>query len=180
MALVRSLVKLLFGIFALLVLIGVFLPSEVEVERSVDIDAPASRIFPAINGMKAFNRWSPWADLDPTTQYIFEGPDRGVGSKMTWSSGTAGVGSGSQVIVASIVNERVETEMDFGEDEKGHSTIELLPSGSGTRVRWKFRTTFGWDLFGRYFGLFLDQLLGPSYETGLNNLKQHIEKPRGE
>lgn len=177
MALARLAFRTLLILLILLAVIGLLLPSTANVERSIVIDAPAQRIFPHINSMRAFHAWSPWTDVDPSTRYEFEGPEQGVGSRMTWSSGDDRVGEGSQEISASDPAQRVETQLVFGDKGNGVATFLLEPEGESTRVRWQFRTQFGWDLFGRYVGLMLDSMIGASYDKGLRKLKMLIEKP---
>jgi hypothetical protein len=177
MAFARLLFRVLLGLLFLLIVIGFLLPSSAEVERSIVIDAPADKIFPHINSMRAFHAWSPWSDVDPATEYRFEGPEQGVGSRMTWQSGDSRVGQGSQEITGSVLNERVETSLLFGEDGNGKATFVLEADGLSTRVRWLFETEFGWDLFSRYVGLMLDTMIGASYTKGLKEMKSQIEQP---
>ncbi len=175
MAIARLLLRTLLILLALLVVIGFLLPSSALVERQILIEAPTEKIFPHINGMRAFHAWSPWTGIDPDTRYRFEGPEQGVGSRMHWESGDAQVGQGSQEITASMPTQRVETQLQFGDQGSGTATFLLEPEGAGTRVRWQFRTVFGWDLFSRYVGLMLDSMIGTAYQKGLRTLKDRIE-----
>jgi uncharacterized protein YndB with AHSA1/START domain len=175
MAFARLLFRVLLILLILLAVIGLLLPSAARVERSTLIDAPPSVIFPHLNGMRAFHAWSPWSDIDPDTQYRFEGPDQGVGSRMNWQSGHTQVGQGSQEITASVPDQRVEMQLEFGDKGNGNATFLLEPEGPATRVRWQFRTVFGWDLLGRYVGLMLDSMIGTSYAKGLKALKTTVE-----
>lgn len=177
MGLVRLLFRVLLILLILLVVIGLFLPASVAVERSILIDAPPGEVFPHVNGMRAFHAWSPWSDIDPDTRYRFTGPDQGVGSRMAWESGDSRVGHGSQEIVTSVADEQVATRLQFGDDGGGEARFVLEPEGEATRVRWQFTTDFGWDLFGRYIGLMFDSMIGASYEKGLATLKQTVEQP---
>jgi uncharacterized protein YndB with AHSA1/START domain len=176
MAFARLLFRVLLGLLFLLVVIGFLLPSAAQVERSIVIEAPVERVFPHLNSMRAFHAWSPWSDVDPSTRYHFEGPEQGVGSRLTWQSGDSRVGQGSQEITASVPNQRVETTLTFGEDGNGRATFLLEPAGETTRVRWLFETEFGWDLFSRYVGLMLDTMIGASYTKGLRDLKTRVEQ----
>jgi hypothetical protein len=175
MAFARLLFRVLLILLILLAVIGLLLPSSARVERSILIDAPASAIFPHLNNMRAFHAWSPWSDIDPDTQYRFEGPDQGVGSRMSWQSGHNQVGQGSQEITASVPDQRVEMQLEFGNKGSGSAAFLLEPEGPATRVRWQFSTVFGWDLFGRYVGLMLDSMIGTSYKKGLEELKSRVE-----
>ena len=150
MAFARLAFRVLLILLILLVLLGLLLPSSTAVERSIVIQAPADRIFPHLNGMQAFQAWSPWSKIDPATHYEFSGPEQGAGSRMTWQSGDNEVGRGTQEIVASDPDRRVDMQLEFGDKGNGSATFLLEPAAQGTRVRWQFRTEFGWDLLGRY------------------------------
>ena len=84
---------LILGVSAIsLLLIALVLPDHARIERSVVINASPAQVFPHVNGMRAFHDWSPWAKIDPNTQYRFAGPEQGVGSRMDWSSDHVQVG----------------------------------------------------------------------------------------
>ena len=176
MAFARLIFKVLLILLVLLVMIGFLLPSSAKVERSIVINASPAAVFPHLNGMRAFHAWSPWSAIDPETQYQFDGPESGIGSRMTWHSGDARVGQGSQEITESKPYTRVKTQLVFGDQGDGNATFLLEPEGNSTRVRWQFDTEFGWDLLGRYVGLMLDGMVGTSYDKGLKDLKQRIEQ----
>jgi len=175
MRVITRILIVLVAIAVLLAIIGLFLPSSAHVERSITIDAPQSTVFALINGFRGFNQWSPWFDRDPEAQYTYEGPDFGVGAKMSWTSEQSDVGSGSQEIVASEPYGAVRMTLDFGEQGTARSFFELTSEADGTGVTWGFDTEFGLNLISRYFGLAFDSLLGPDYETGLANLKELVE-----
>jgi len=160
--------RILLGLTALaavLVLVGLFLPASAHVERSTTIDAPPATVFALVNGFRSFNRWSPWAERDPEAEYLYEGPDSGVGAKMSWTSLNPQVGTGSQVITASQPYQRVETHLDFGSQGTAEAFFNLEPAESGTTVSWGFDTDFGMNLVSRYMGLMFDSWVGADYEA---------------
>lgn len=175
MGFARLAFRVLLGLLILLAVIGLTLPDAATVEREITIKAPVATVFPHINSMQAFHAWSPWTRGDPSTQYVFEGPEQGVGSRMRWFSGSEDVGQGSQEIIASVANQHVETSLVFGDKGSGIARFTLIPDAEGTTVRWQFHSDFGWDLFSRYVGLMLDSMIGAAYEKGLRTLKEGIE-----
>ena len=175
MAFARLAFRVLLLLLILLAVIGLALPSSARVERQIRIEAPVDAVFPHVNSMRSFQAWSPWTNVDAETRYIFEGPERGIGSRMRWYSGDEGIGEGSQEITDSVTNARVETDLVFGDKGSGTATFVLTPDGDATTVTWQFNTEFGWDLFGRYIGLMLDGMIGVAYDKGLKTLKQRIE-----
>ena len=171
-----KLVTLFLGIIAIgLIVTGLLLPSSVHVERRILIAAEPELIFPHLNNLRAFNRWSPWAQKDPQTHFNFTGPDQGVGAQMTWYSEQPQVGGGSQEIITSVPNQRVAVALGFGDTSTAIAYYDLQRIEGQTEVTWGFDSEFGYDLFSRYFGLMADQWIGPDYEQGLKNLKTMIE-----
>lgn len=177
MPFVRLAFRVLLTLLIVLALIGLMLPSSAQVSRRITIDAAVEEIFPHLNDMRRFHAWSPWTDVDPNTTYVFEGPESGVGSTMRWYSGEEGIGEGSQRIIASEPNQRVETSLVFGDKGEGIATFELARIDDASELKWTFSTDFGWDVFGRYVGLLLDNMIGTAYDRGLRRLKQRLEAP---
>lgn len=163
------------AIVVLVVVIGLLLPRTRHLERSIEIDAPASVVFAQINGFRHFNDWSPFMAVMPEASYAFEGPDYGVGSKLSWEAAEPEAEVGSQTIVASTSYERVDIELDLGAQGEAQSAFLLQKANGGTRLTWTFDTDFGLDIPARYWGIFLDRQLGPLYAQGLANLKRIAE-----
>ena len=94
---------------------------------------------------------------------------------MRWVSDQRDVGTGSQEIVVSEPDSRVETALDFGEMGTATAFFDLAPGGGGSRVTWGFTTDTGFNPVGRWMGLMMDRWVGADYETGLANLKTLVE-----
>lgn len=159
-----------------LITVGFLLPDRAHTERAIVIEAPPATVFTLLNGFRRFNEWSPWAELDPNTNYMIEGPVNGVGAKQSWSSQSDSVGSGSQEIIEVVPYLSIKLRLIFsGFDSDNVATYTLTPEGSGTKVVWSNDATFKGNLMGRYFGLMLDSMIGPDYEKGLARLKTLAE-----
>ncbi|MGH8372494.1 MAG: SRPBCC family protein [Gammaproteobacteria bacterium] len=165
----------LVSLFVLLAIIGSLLPSRLHVERSIDIAAPPANVFTVLNNVHVFNKWSPWAALDPDAQYTYSGPWSGVGARMDWQSSDPKVGSGSEIVTASEPYHHLAVTFDLAKRGKSDTALELSPVGNGTHVVWSLDTDFGWNLPERYAGLLLKQKIGKGFETGLANLKRFVE-----
>lgn len=170
---------LVIGIVVLLVAavgIGFVLPDTARLERSIVIKSQPATVFTVLNGFRQFNKWSPWAKYDPNAVTTIEGPVFGVGAKQSWAGDEASVGSGSQEIVASVPNERIDMKLVFaGFDSDNLATFTLTPVAEGTEVRWGYQSTANGNIVNRYFGLMLDKMLGKDYEDGLAALKTLVE-----
>ena len=177
--------RILLGIVALLVLffvVGFLLPRDVRVERSVEIDASPQAVFTMVNDFQQFNRWQPWAQIDPTTRYVYEGPATGAGSRMTWYSDHPQVGDGMQEITLSEPYSRVRMALDFGTGGLANADYLIDAVGAGGSIlTWTLETDMGGNPVARYVGLMMDGMVGPAYEQGLANLKEILEnRPRRE
>jgi len=165
------------GVGALIVLfliIGMMLPGQVHVERSIAMKAPAARIFPLVNSFDHFKEWSPWAMRDPNTKYQFNGPKEGVGCEMVWTSDNSEVGNGSQKIIESTPPTHVKTSLDFGMNGAAFATFDLTEQGDSTKVVWGLDSEMSGPV-ARWFGLAMDGMIGPDYEQGLASLKKLAE-----
>lgn len=162
-------------IIVLVIVIGFFLPSHSHVERSIIIKAPQQVVFDQINDLHKWNKWSPWAKKDPNMQISYSGPETGVGSSYTWK-GNREVMSGKQTIVTSTAPSLVVNEMRFeGFDEPSMVSFKIDKADEGTKVTWSLESETGNNPIHRYFGLMMDKMVGPDFESGLANLKQIAE-----
>ena len=79
-------------------------------------------------------------------------------------------------IVKSVENRSIRTALDFAEQGQAMAEWTFEPvSESSVKVTWAFSGDSGWNLMGRYFGLFMDSFIGPDFERGLANLKKLAE-----
>ena len=151
------------------------LPPVATVERTVIIAAPPDKVYAIIVNLKRFNQWSPWSDLDPDLSYSFEGPEAGVGQKMSWKSNDPKVGSGAVTIIEVVPGKRIVTELDFGEMGKSHSVLAVSKFNDGTLIAWTFRAEVN-SIMERWTGLMFDRWIGADYVKGLGKLKVLAEK----
>jgi hypothetical protein len=168
-------VKWAVGFVALLAIVffagGFLLPKTSVVARSIDVNAPAEKVFPEVASLKAFNQWSPWAAMDKEMKIVFEGPESGVGQKMAWDS--AKMGKGSETITEVVDNKKVVAALDFGFGTNA-ATFDLEPSGAGTKVTWTLASTHNSPM-ERWFGLVMGGYIGADFDTGLKSLKARVE-----
>jgi effector-binding domain-containing protein len=169
--------KILIALVAILVIaviVGLLLPRQVKVERSVVIDRPASLIFATLNSFQLFPRWSPWQDLDPNMHQSMQGPRDGVGAKLVWT-GNDKVGNGTQTITAATPDQSIASDLDFGSMGTAKSVMTLTPLGTSTQVTWSVLVDMGANPVGHYFGLMMDGMMGKDFATGLAKLKTLME-----
>ncbi len=168
--------KLAFGLGApcfLFFAVGVFLPSQARVEREILIDAHRATVFALLNDFHQIGKWSHWLSGDSNIGIEYSGPTRGVGATISWSGNIIGVGS--QTITASDGQQEVLIQRTLDDLGVIDSRFLLRHSDGGTIVLWLYRNDFGLNIFGRYYALLIDGMVGPKYEASLASLKMMAE-----
>lgn len=174
MRIIGKIVFYLIALVAILAAVAFVLPREVRIARSITIQAPVAEVFPLVNDLRK-HTWSPWVQIDPTAKFTYSGPDAGTGQKVNWQSANEKVGTGSQKIVESVENQRIETALEFGPQGQATAGFDFEPTGQTTKVTWRFNTDTGYNPIMRWIGLMFDRWIGPEYEKGLANLKAQVE-----
>lgn len=154
--------------------IGLLLPSHARVERKVELGNPMVQVYDTLNSMKQFNIWQPWLAMDKLAKYSVEGPEFGVGSKVRWNSFlNKQLGTGTAEIVESEPDELIKMSID--NNWRGHNKtwtmfFEQSTQTNAVTVRWVVDVDYGWDIMGRYAGLYLNGRVGELMNEGLGRL----------
>ena len=156
----------------LFVIVGVVLPSSRSLSESVETNRKMSIVFDTVNSFKRFDDWHPFAlgqvKLDRS------GPEEGFGARIDYDSQVSGVGKGSWEIIESEQDSRVVYRIE--DDKRGsnkQSAITLTPTGRGGRnveITQDYQVDYGWDLLGRYAGLYVSRNVGDTMKFGLGRL----------
>ena len=175
MRLLKGMLLSLVVAIAVFIALGFLLPDRAVVERSIVIDAPADRVYAFVSNLRNFNSWSPWAKIDPTARYAFEGPEVGPGQRMKWTSTNDKVGSGSQEITELMPGEGVKLALNFGAMGQADAWYALKGEGQQTHFTWGFASDLGMNPVMRWMGLMFDRWIGPDFSQGLQALKTRME-----
>jgi uncharacterized protein YndB with AHSA1/START domain len=152
------------------------LPSDFGAQRSVVINAPAEKIYPLVATPKQWPNWAVWQKREPTMDMKFGTVESGAGAEWSWASRTQG--SGRMKFLKADAPKQLDYELFFieGNDEtRSTGSFILAPEGQGTKVTWTFKGNAGGNPISRWFGFFIDKLVGPDFEAGLEQLKSIAE-----
>lgn len=171
--------KIGIALVALLVLLVAFIASRRDtyhVERAVFVVAPVDLAYSFVSDLRAFNRFSPWSELDPNMQTTYSGSETGVGSVYEWKGNDA-VGSGRMTVTDATPNERVEIRLEFIEPfaSTAVTTFTVTPEGGGARVSWSMKgnNNFLSKAFSLVFNM--EKTIGADFEKGLDRLSRLIQ-----
>lgn len=169
----KFLLKLVGGL-ALLVLLAVavafFLPKTYRVERSAVINARPEVIYTQVGDLRAWKNWTAWHERDPEMKLSYSENSAGVGAWSAWESKSEGNGKMTFTKVEPQKQVVYQLEFpDFGMISSG--TMAIAPDGAAQRVTWVSEGNLGMNPVNRWFGLFLDRMIGADFERGLAKLK---------
>src|SRR5215813_11498310 len=173
--------KVVFALAAIILVVLVLIairPSTFRVERTTRIAAPPDVVFALVNDFHAWDRWSPWAKIDPGMKSEIGGTPTGAGTGATYHwSGNDKVGEGKMLITESRSPQSVAFRLDFIKPmaSVNRTDFTFKPDGSGTRVDWVM--TGPLDFMGKGMDLFvgMDRMIGPDFEKGLASMRREAE-----
>ena len=159
-------------VVALFVVIALFLPSRRIYTYSVETNRPLTTVYDIFNGFSRFKDWNPLLRYDKNARTEITGPEMGKGAKFSYSSRDQIIGSGSWEIVDSVPGRMVKyrlTGPTRGQEKT--MTIKLERTGQNNRnvkITQEYRVNYGWDLLGRYAGLYVNRNVGDDVKRGLD------------
>ena len=172
---IRIILLAVVGLIGLLAIVIAMQPAAFVIERSAQIQATPSALYPRIAGPRAMNQWSPFALGDSEMKISYSGPDSGVGARSDWESKQ--MGNGAMTVTEAKQDQEVTMRLDFLTPMKQTNTAHLVlaPASGGTRVTWRMEGNAGF--VGKAFGLLMntDKMVGGMFEQGLATMKKQAE-----
>lgn len=166
----------LVGLWALLLLVGLVLPGHYRVERSTVVAARPAAVFPLVGDLKAWRQWGVWFGRDPAMQPNYSPATTEVGAWSQWKSKSQG--DGKMTISSTHPSDFFQYQMEFKDvGMVSQGGMRLTPvDPTMTQVSMTMEGDLGRSPMYRWFGLFMNKLVGPDFEAGLANLKRISEE----
>jgi effector-binding domain-containing protein len=174
---VMKVLKTLAWIIGIILFIAIvlifFAPTTMHVERSVEINAPATIVWNDIVKFEKFNEWSTWKQMDSTARYTITGEDGSIGAVDSWKGSK--IGEGKLQHLSMDPYKSVTQKLTFITPFASESDVffRLSEAAGKTKVTWGFDTHY--DRPQNVLTLFMKGALEKDFEQGLNNLKSMAE-----
>jgi len=158
----------------LFVVIGLFLPSERYVTETIETNRKMTIVYDTVNSLRRFKDWNPLVLRDPAVKLTLSGQPAGVGARLDYRSSEPTLGQGSWEITDSEENRSVTiavTDAARGTDKV--MTFRLEHSGKNDRnvkITQEYRVNYGFNLLGRYAGLYVGRSVGDEMKIGLSRM----------
>lgn len=164
----------LLGIIAVLVVIAFILPKIYKVERMVYISADKGLIYNLTSNFTKWHLWVPWTkEMDSTAVFEIQGMDGQVGSIWKWKGKK--MGEGTMTATDLVPGQLVAYDLSFNQGKYQSKGKVIIEEGDSCKVSWTDEGDLGYNPLSRYMGLFMEKMMGPDFEKGLNKLKTLCE-----
>jgi Polyketide cyclase / dehydrase and lipid transport len=164
------------GILALLLIIAFLMRKEYNIQREVIIHAPIQKVFSYVKQLKNQDNFNKWVMADPEMKKDFKGTDGTVGFIYGWN-GNKKAGEGEQEIKAITEGRNVETEIRFVRPFAGVAYANLkteLVSDNQTKVSWSNVSEMKYPM--NIMLSMIEKMLAKDMDESLARLKSILEK----
>lgn len=140
------------------------------VSRSIDIEAPASKVYSKLNDFKEWTPWSPWLIMDPEAEVKIA-----ENAKFYEWEGKR-VGSGKMKIIEEKENHFVAYDLHFLKPwkSKAKTSFTLDEKEGKTTVTWNMDSSLPFFMF--WMKKMMEGFVGLDFDRGLGMLKPYVEQ----
>ena len=176
MNIIITILLVIAGIIALVLVIALLMKKEHYVIRDITINAPRQKVFDYIKLLKNQDEFNKHAMAGPDRKREFKGTDGTVGYIYAWS-GDKNAGVGEKEIKNIIEGKRIETEIRFVKPMTALASIIMETeslSGDQTKVSWSNAGTLKYP-----FNIMIPMMekhVAKDMDGSLLNLKNILEK----
>lgn len=144
-----------------------------HVQRSIEIDAPRSKVFDTVVDYSTWTTWSPWLIAEPQAKVDVSSDSCSVGSTYEWDGSVVGAGrlTHQKIEQGRFIDDEIAFFRPFRSVNR--VTFEFADVGSGTRVTWNMYASLPIFLF--WMTGMMKGMISMDYDRGLKMLKSLIE-----
>ncbi|MBV2209712.1 MAG: SRPBCC family protein [Thermomonas sp.] len=161
-------------VFALYLIVGLVLSPSRHLVEKIETNRKLTLVFDSLNSFRRFHDWNPLVLRDPRMQLTLSGPEEGVGARLDYLSKEERLGKGSYEITESVPREKISIKIDNIErGDNKRTSFSFKPTGRNNRnveITQTYDVDYGWNLLGRYAGLYVTRHVGDDMKMGLSRL----------
>jgi hypothetical protein len=173
---ITTILLIVAGIIALLLITALFMKREHYVKREIIINAPRQKVFDYIKLLKNQDTFNKDAMADSDRKKEFKGTDGTVGYIYAWS-GNKNAGVGEKEIKNIVEGKRIETEIRFVKPMAATASIIMETeslSGNQTKVNWSNAGTLKYPI--NIMIPMMEKHVAKDMDSSLSTLKNILEK----
>jgi len=152
--------------FLLLTGISLLLPSQTNISRAIDINAPADSAYFYINNLQNWKYW--YAAYDSAQTSI---------SNQTAGKSVLKVNN-TTITISEALPDKVKAIWKTGKSNPMPGEFNFIRTNNGTSVtiQWNFIQKVKWYPWQKFASIASNKIIGPFMEKSLDNLKMKVEK----
>lgn len=164
------------GLFALIIVVGIFIPRAYRFHKTIVIKADKKHIFNTIDNLGTWKIWSQWSpERDPTITLSYSPETSGTNSWMEWKGKK--MGAGKMEIVSTDPYREIKIQTAFN---KGLFKMEFTFSleeiqAEHYAVKWTVSGLTKRGGFAKILGRMLPKMMGKDMEIALKILQAYCE-----
>ena len=172
MRMIRGFIFALIGLFIMITLVSLLIPSRVMVTRGVVVNAGAKKVFAQVGSLQNWKNWQPVFKSDSFAIRFSQGAN-GVNPFCEWKSR----GKKNRLVVTGQAENTITIALQREGENEVTNTINILPlpDSNTVQVEWRALTRLKWYPWEKFYGIFIEKVTGQGYEDALNNLKAYVE-----
>lgn len=151
----------------LLTAFSLLLPSETNISRAIDINAPADSVYSYINNITKWKNW--YADYDS--------------SKASFSSTTVGKGASfiidkTSITIKEALPGKIKAVWQSGKSNPVNGDFNFFPKDSASvmTLQWNIIQKVEWYPWQKFASIASNKTIGSFMEKSLESLKNEVEK----
>jgi hypothetical protein len=157
--------------------VALFLPSSRTVVNKIESNRPISTVYDVLNGFGRFDEWNTLRS-DRMLKSQVSDPISGVGASMSYRSLNRSTGEGKWQLVESELEKKIKFNIDDSSQGSDKTlTIELDRTGplnKNVTIEQTYKVNYGWNLLGRYAGLYVERNVGDQMKAGSKRLSTFL------
>ncbi|MEO8365842.1 MAG: polyketide cyclase [Pseudoxanthomonas sp.] len=169
-------------VLALFLVVGLILPSNRHLEESVETNRRMTIVFDTLNSVRRMKDWNQLIPNKPS-ELTYSGGDEshtGVGARVDFASADPHMGKGSWAITESQIPGSAGAGgkvsyaiVDSKPGDQKKSSFVMTPAGKNGRnvkITQTYDVHYGWDLIGRFNGMYVSRHVGDIAKSSLSKL----------
>ena len=172
MKMIKGVLFVFVGLFFLIFLISLLIPSRIVITRATTLHADSVNLFNEISDLKNWNHWHPVFKNDSAAIH-FSPVTNQINSFAEWNA----KGKMNRLIITEVKFPFVKIALQQAGQNDVENILSLLPvhEQGNLQVQWMSITKLNWYPWEKFGGIFIEKMSGGGYELALSSLKDYIE-----
>ena len=169
---IKGFILALAGLFIMITLVSLLIPSKVVVSRGVVVNSTSPLVFTEIANLQNWKHWQPVFKTD-SAKINFITDSAGISNSCEWESN----GKKNKLLITATTTNQITTSLLREGENEVINIISILPltDSNQVQVEWRAITKLKWFPWEKFYGIFIEKLTGSGYEEALNSLKTYVE-----